>query len=587
MYPKKKANKESAYLLLIATFFLITAATFAFPFTSLSLHATSLGFVSNSASSNITMLGADGVGGGGLVTQSFLDSLYSQGLKWDRECLCLLTSTALTNLNSAGINTIGMISDSPAPPSTAGNCSTDTLLPESSYKATIQGDINSFPSIHYWEYGNEPQGNWCEITPQYYFDGLVWAYQVITSTPGHGSDIIQGPTETIWTGNAESARSCYDSDSLSWFQTLWSLSDPSTGLTPAKILTYVSLHVYTQGQQWDYRITSGQCAGQTIAAMISNGLTAYYNAEGRSKGIVISETGFPSGNTTTSYNAQATWYQQMVPFFDSLGFVKGVFAYELHDDNQLTFWGLFTSDLQPKPSWSVYQGFLSGATQSITSTTSSISTNPTSTSVTSTSTSSSFTSQAESSSTSAIASGSIKTSASQTKSFLSTRSDSRLVSHPGQTLGIFSLFSLFNDPTITYALAVSPLCLIGALVFVVTRSRKRGIYNVNNQGRNWWYSIPNAISRWIGIDYLLPHSPWQFGFYENAATSGINIEGSILVHKRRKVSANKQQGKLASGKRGPRGIKAGEVSKNIVKHVASKNGYARKAKKNTTKKVKE
>jgi hypothetical protein len=611
---KAKDHKGILCLLFVATFFLFSTVIVSNPPLSNSVQKANISF-SNSLSptpANIATLGADGVGGG-IETQAFLDNLSSQGLKWNDACLCSLTPTILTDLTDAGIRTIGMIYQNPET-----SCGSGVLQSEAEYKATIQSDVNNFSSIHDWDYGAEVQANWCNISPQNYFQGLVWAYEVITGTTGHSSDTFRGPRETIWTeANAPPDNDCYDQNKLSWFESFWAqrITDPFGTWTPANVLTYVNLDVYTVNLPWTNILTSGTCAGQTISQMLAGALNAYYGAEGKTKQIVISETGIPSGNTTGSYNDQATWYQEMVPFYNSLGFVKGVFAYDLYD-TQSVLWGLFASNLQPKPAWFVYQSYLSGT--SLTSTTSSSSAGTSSTSVsptitvsststtktstitssTSLSASTSSSSKNQSSSTSfSSPAGSSQLSSSATTSGSLTKQTSTKAS-PVSSLSpnssrlslswltaLVSALAQVNDPDIAYGLAVYQFCLIGVLVFTILRSRKRDPYNLSNQGQNWWSSILKALFSWTEIGQLLPQSTKQFGFYENAATRGINAEGYLPVRKYHRSNSIKRQTERTGRQRKARATKASKDSKDILNQASEKKDSQQKRKKRASKKV--
>jgi hypothetical protein len=447
------------------------------------------------SSSSIAMLGVDQVVSGGAVTQAFVDSVAAQGLKWNRECTCFLTSTMMGYLLNAGISTIGMIPNNPET-----SCGSGVLQAEATYKSAIQSVVNQFPAIHNWEYGNEPQNYWCNISPQNYFIGLVWAYQVIISTSGHSSDTIQGPTETIWTGSGTG--SCYDSSKLSWFQTFWSqtYTEPTSGktYTPNSVLTWVSLHVYTQGELWSSTITSGSCAGQTVSQMLTNGLNAYYSAEGDSKQMIISETGFPSSDSGGT-SEQATWYQEMMPFYNSLGYIHGVFAYDLYD-TQSVLWGLFDSSLNAKPSWSVFQSYLSST--SLTSTTSSTSTSSFSVTLTSTTSSISTTetistittssssttgegsSQVTSSKSTLASSSSIGISSSSSQAAASLP-NSGAVSQAGAITAMLSALSPERDPSAAYGIATYEICLIGALGYMAMSIRRRRFGRSNSGIGDW------------------------------------------------------------------------------------------------------
>ncbi|MDH2901857.1 MAG: hypothetical protein PXY39_12890, partial [archaeon] len=145
--------------------------------------------------------------------------------------------------------------------------------------------------------------------------------------------------------------------------------------------------------------------------------------------------------------------------------------------------------------------------------------------------------------------------------------------------------SPFKDPTITYGLATYQLCLIGVLVFTILRSRKRGMYNVSNQGQNWWPSILKVIFSWTETGQLLPQSTKQFGFYENAATRGINAEGYLPVRKYRRSNAVKRQTERTGRQRKARATKASKDSKDILNQASEKKDSQQKRKKRASKKV--
>jgi hypothetical protein len=444
-------------------------------------------------------MGADQVAGGP-VTQSFLNSISSQGLKWNRECICFLTPTDMSWLDAAGIHTLGMISSDPE---TA--CGSGVLQSESTYKAALQSELSRFPSIHNWEYGNEVTGgcgagDW-NIGYKNYFIGLVWTYQVITSMPGHSTDTLEGPTLTIWTGtNGSGNASCYNTQTLDWFRSFW--SESYNGYTPNSVLTWVSLHVYTQSLQWSDilgKSYADSCAKETVSQMLTTALNNYYDAEGHSKQIVISETGFPS-DKSGGEAAQSQWYKGMVPFFNGLGYIHGVFAYDLYD-SQSTLWGLFDGSLSPKPAWNVYQGYLTGSSLSTSSssTTSRSQTNSSSSSrSSSTSSSSSFiatnTTTLTTTSYETTATGSVFSAGYSPRSFFSSsispRSGSSVVSSRSASralnptsnstfqydplIQILSSITTTKDRPVAYGFAAYELSLIGGLAGVFMLFKRSG-----------------------------------------------------------------------------------------------------------------
>jgi hypothetical protein len=313
-----------------------------------------------------TMIGADQVAEGESSStysySSFLSYLVSQGLTWDRQLVYDTSSTPWnTNAaNSAGLHIIGVLGPSPSGYS------------ETRYKSLITSTVSSYPYIHNWEYGNEPSIYWNNISPQEYFLGLVWAAEAIHAMTGHGTDKIQGPTQTIYTSNYVwngydgcGTVSCVDNwnglqgDEIGWFYTFWhqSYSDALGTHTPSNTLTFVSLHVYTHGDLFSTVAPSGPYAGSTVGTMLTAALHLYFSVTGDSKKFVISETGITSNNGDS---LQETWYKEMIPFYQNNPFVTGVFAYKLYDGTTDTkLFGLFDSSLHAKPAWSVYHSYFS------------------------------------------------------------------------------------------------------------------------------------------------------------------------------------------------------------------------------------
>ena len=573
---EKSSHKGSKCLLLLTLFFLISTVILSHPpTTSISTRRSGIGFASGfaSSSSSVTIIGANQVIGGGAESFSFVQSIASQGLKWDRESVG--TSTAkLANLvwdEDAGINVLALMGG--GDPETS--CGSGLLQSESQYKSYVQTLLNDWPWIHHWEYGNEVQSYWCNISPQNYFQGLVWAYEVMSTTSGHTMDTIQGPTETIWTEQGSS--SCYDSSKLTWFEQFWGLSDPSTGLTPAKILSYVSLHVYTKGQLWSATLTSGPCAGETVGTMLGNALNAYYNAEGRTKEIIISETGYASGNTATSYNNQATWYQQVIPFYNSLGFVKGVFAYDLFD-SQAVLWGLFTSSLQPKPAWSVYQSYLSGTLASPSSAT----TTTTSIAITINSTVSRST-----------------TTASLTSSNSSSSSPASVVfSQLDPIVQILSGVSPEKNPPVAFGVTICEFCLIGGLAFVVIRSRKSGMHSLGIRRDGKWWRISKNLVSWTGRAHLMHESGKILEHYRRmlescsktirSITRIERVFGRFNYHHRSRLNMHYRQIKRGNGRRNKTIVAKAGASKNshnAPNHVIRKKSSRSKPRRSAIKKA--
>lgn len=483
-------------------------------------------YAANVPAGHLTMVGADQVIQGGPETYSFVQSVASQGLRWDRDSVGTNTQK-LANLQwaqQAGIHVLALMGGAdPETSCTPGFKGSGVLQSESTYKNFVKQLLTDWPWIHNWEYGNEIQYYWCNISPQHYFQGLVWTYEVLSTTPGHQSDTIQGPTETIYTYAPSGVWDGYDGcgtiscvdqwdgtvgDKIGWFYSFWheSITDSQGTWTPSRVLTYVSLHVYTQQELFSDKPKSGPYA--TVGAMLTAALNVYYSVTGNSKEFVISETGYHTGSGASTSD-QTIWYQQMVPFYESEGFVTGVFAYALYD-TQPTPWGLFTSSLQARPAWSAYQKLFAGVstTTTTTTTTTTSSSNPTTTTTSSDSTSStssvtstltSTTTQISTDTTNSSTTTSYSTSTnttqsstlvtSQTNSSLSTSSSStRLSTVPpsrmpsnhtgidnngsGSLVGLLSSLSPSRDPPVADGFAAYEILLIAGFVIVYIGSRK-------------------------------------------------------------------------------------------------------------------
>jgi hypothetical protein len=450
--------------------------------------------------SSLTMIGVNhGVQGGG-ETSSFVQSLASAGLRWDRDYL------GLSNLNweeQAGINLLAL---SPGgDPETS--CGSGVLQSESSYKSGVISDVNSFQSsygasIHDWEYGNEVQNYWCNISPQNYFQGLVWMVEAIHSMPGHASDnIYGGGSITIWTipqngvwdgyGSCSTVSSCQPYSSTcptsgvcgkpDWFYTLWQqrITDSFGSWTMANAINYVAIHLYlslsactsTSGPiLFGSVLNCGPYSGKTVQTMLTDALNLYYGLAGNSKQFVVTETGYPS-DTSGGTAAQNSWYKEMMPFYQSLGYIHGVFAYDLYD-GQTTLWGLFDSSFSAKPAWSVFQSYFSGISSSSSSTTTSSSLSSTS----NLSTASSFSATSSTSDSSVSPSSSTQTfSTSIVRSSLRTSFSPSAQAHsqPNVISAMLSSMSPSKDPPVAYGFATYEITLIiGSLGVLVMIRRK-------------------------------------------------------------------------------------------------------------------
>jgi hypothetical protein len=396
----KKSSFCRRFLIILAAIAICISGAFSIAASSTSAFGNTDSYLANvPTTSHLTMVGADQVIQGGAETYSFVQNIASQGLVWDRDSVGTNTQklSDLQWAKDAGIHVLALMGGSdPETGCTPGGQGTGVLQSEATYKSYIKQLLTDWPWIHNWEYGNEVQYYWCNISPQHYFQGLVWAYEVLSTTPGHQIDTIQGPTETIFTYAPSGVWDGYDGcgtiscvdkwdgsagDKIGWFYSFWheSITDSQGTWTPTKILTYVSLHVYTQQQLFSDKPQGGPYS--TVGAMLSAALNVYYSIAGNSKEFVISETGYHAGSGASTTD-QTLWYEQMVPFYESEGFVTGVFAYALYD-TQSTPWGLFTSNLQPRAAWPAYEKLFAGlSTTTSSSTTSSSSTRTTSTSST-------------------------------------------------------------------------------------------------------------------------------------------------------------------------------------------------------------
>ncbi len=122
-------------------------------------------------------------------------------------------------------------------------------------------------------------------------------------------------------------------------------------------------------------------------------------------------------------------------------------------------------------------------------------------------------------------------------------------------------------------------------MYFMIRARKRGTYNLNNQGQKWSSSILKALFSWTETGHLLPQSTKQFGFYENAATRGINAEGYLSARKYRRSNAVKRQTERTGRQRKARATKASKDSKDILNQAREKKDSQQKRKKRASKKV--
>jgi hypothetical protein len=566
LYHRKKDHKGSISILILTCFFLFSSVIMSNPPST--LQGSPIGFRGFASSSNIPILGAEGVSEGGSASQSFVSGIASQGLKWDADCLCYLTPSDMSMMANAGINVLGLEGTTPET-----SCGSGVLQSEATYKAAIQHDVNLYPTIHSWEYGlevetpcyNPPTSydqGW-NIGPQNYFIGLVWAYQAITTVAGHSSDTIQGPGETIWTGSNGAANdSCYNTYQMNWFKSFWGQS--YQGYTPSSVLNYVDLDVYTGGGtgplQWTDNLgqsgLGGTCASMTVSQMLTIALNDYHNISGKT--IWIFGTGFPP-NGSGGLSAQTQWYKGMVPFYQSLGYIGAVFAYCLVSCNEALFSSYNLANYYP--AWSAYQSFFSSNT------------------------SSSLTNITSSSSTNSQVSSSIISSSSVTDSTSSSSPTSFVFSKLDPLSEIFPAISLGNDAALAYGFTTYQLCLIGGLVYFMIRARKQGRYNLNNQLNGWWSSILKALFSWTETGHLLPQSTKQFGFYENAATRGINAEGYLPVRKYRRSNAVKRQTERTTGQRKAGATKLSKVSGDILIQASEKKDSRQKRKKRAIERV--
>jgi hypothetical protein len=314
------------------------------------------------ASSNDTSYSTTGLNQGFIVgvdhlfyhPTSFIDMLASHGLKWaaDEAISCdpsyqNSNSANFVGIEKAGINIIGLL----------GNLKQQSYCP---VKSDVQQEtaqqwyenmvyiLKLYPYIHYWQWLNEPKnpsyGAW---TPAQAFKYLVPTYQAIKNVAPN--DVLMGPTPTIIYTNSQGAH-C-DPVWLSWTKQFFGQKDPATGLTAHVMLNYISLHFYTHPYLLDQVTQDGQKVSSVVASCL-----AQYNAVSGLP-IIITETGLQS--SSASLELQAEYYQQLFPFLQTMSFVKGVFAYEISDSTRPTVsYGLFTSTLLPKPSWSVYESYL-------------------------------------------------------------------------------------------------------------------------------------------------------------------------------------------------------------------------------------
>jgi hypothetical protein len=285
---------------------------------------------------------------------SFIDMLASHGLKWaaDEGISCNPSyqnsnSANFVAIEKAGINIIGLLGSLKDPSYCPVSSDAQQETTQQWYENMVY-ILKLYPYIHYWQWLNEPKnpsyGAW---TPTQAFKYLVPTYQAIKNVAPN--DVLMGPTPTIISTNSQGAH-C-DPTWLSWTQQFFAQKDPSTGLTGHAMLNYLALHFYTHPYLLDQVTTDGQ----KVSTVVASCLAQYYALGGLP--IIITETGLQSASS--SPQLQAEYYQQLFPFLQTISFVKGVFAYEITDStNPTVSYGLFTSTLLPKPSWSVYESYL-------------------------------------------------------------------------------------------------------------------------------------------------------------------------------------------------------------------------------------
>lgn len=285
---------------------------------------------------------------------SFIDMLSSHGLKWaaDEGISCNPSyqnsnSANFVAMEKAGINIIGLL----------GSVKDQSYCPVSSdvqqettqqWYENVVYILKLYPYIHYWQWLNEPKnpsyGGW---TPSQAFKYLVPTYEAIKNVAPN--DVLMGPTPTIIYTNSQGAH-C-DPTWLSWTEQFFAQKDPSTGLTAHAMLRYLSLHFYTH----PYLLDQVTADGQQVSSVVASCLAQYYAVGGLP--IIVTETGLQSAVFTPQL--QALYYQQLFPLLKTMTFIKGVFAYEISDSTKPTSsYGLFTSTLQPKPAWSIFESYL-------------------------------------------------------------------------------------------------------------------------------------------------------------------------------------------------------------------------------------
>jgi hypothetical protein len=449
-------------------------------------YSTSATITANTGTSNLLMIGVDDLS---WHSTAFIDSLASDGLKWAADNV--LTSQPsyqdaqnanLVAISNAGINIIGELPGGMLQGTgfNTTSCSPQCIqtLTESQYKQYLTNMLSLYPYIHYWQWLNEPinpaYGNW---TAQDAFQYLVWTYQVIHSL--RPNDVLMGPTPTI----IDSQGYC-NPTWITWTEEFFAQKDPSTGLTADDILNYFALHFYPKGL-----LNSTLANGETMGASLSSCLNQFYSIGGDMP-IIVTETGMPSENLNNSSDSayspqkQAEYFVQLFPFLQTKTFIQGVFAYEISDAVNPSFdtdtFGLFTTSLQPKPAWSVYQNYLSDTVTTITSPTTNSTTSVNSSSTgSSTSVSSSVSSnitisQTSSNSTtiatrsnslSRIGPSSVTTSSSSFSSGRSSAGPSTTQSNVHTS--ILLALSPTKDPPVAFGIGSYEVFLIGSLGYII------------------------------------------------------------------------------------------------------------------------
>lgn len=274
----------------------------------------------------------------------------------------------------------------------------------------VLNTMNNYTAIHSWEIGQEyPFLYGDEICPP----STPYAFSMYGGNFSESASsyvkLLESAYDTIKANDPNATVHCLVSDlfgagypipnSTTWSNDVW--ADGA-----GNYCDIVDLHEYSTPFLMNQTNTQVYPHESEIT-LVNDTLSQYENLTG--KPIWISETGYESQGSTTLDNGtvitftpqwQAEGLQQEYNLYLSLPYIKGVFWYQVMDDNYTTcttdcYFGLFDDQGNAKPALTVWESFNNGtisttttltsdSTSTVTSTTTITSTNTTTSTVTST-----------------------------------------------------------------------------------------------------------------------------------------------------------------------------------------------------------